>query len=125
MADNVRVLVVTKDEPNTDTARVGIWVKVGNVGDSSRVGESDPDWRGGVIEMGSSGELLGLLRRSERSSHSDSLGVCCCEIVSQDLPSSVSSTDLAGSPDAGQIWLAIGLPSPSPSASTLRHLGMA
>jgi hypothetical protein len=61
MTDNVCVLMVTKNEPNSNATRVGIWVKVGDVGDSGGVGESDPDWRGGVVEMGRSGELLRLL----------------------------------------------------------------
>ena len=60
MADDVRMLTITKLESDTAAARIGIFIEVRDVGDSCRVGETDPDWCGRVIEMWRSGELLRL-----------------------------------------------------------------
>jgi hypothetical protein len=61
MTDDVGVLMVTENKSNTDTTWICIGIKVWDVGDSSGVGESDPDWGRRVIEMGCGGELLCLL----------------------------------------------------------------
>ena len=62
MADNIGVLmsIFTQKEPNSDTARVGIWIEIRDVGNSGGVGESDPDFGGRSAEVRGSGELLRL-----------------------------------------------------------------
>lgn len=65
VADDIGVDVLSQIEANGYSARASIRIGIRDLWQSGRVGEADRDWRGGIVEMRSGGELFGLFRRSE------------------------------------------------------------
>jgi len=61
VADDICVFAVTKMETDCDSSWITIGICVGNVGDSSGVGESYPDWCAGFVEVRRRTEFLGFL----------------------------------------------------------------
>ena len=77
MSDDIGVFSASQEEAETHAARVSVGVGVGDVGDSGRVREADPDGGGGVVEVGCCGELGGFWGGCEGAAEDYAFGVCC------------------------------------------------
>lgn len=60
MADDIGVLAASEVESDGYSSWVTVGIGVWDVGDSSRVGEANPDWCAWVVEVWCCGEFLDL-----------------------------------------------------------------
>lgn len=76
MADDIGVLAVSQMKTDGDSSWVAVGISVWDVGDSSRVGESNPNWCAWVVKVWCCGELLDIFRGCEGSAEDLSFGMC-------------------------------------------------
>lgn len=80
MCDDICMDMRAQVEAYADTARVGGWVCVRDLGDASGVGEADGDRSGRVVEMGCSGEFFGFRGGCEGAIEHQTASVSCSSV---------------------------------------------
>ena len=76
MGDYICVDVGAEVESDAETARVGGGVRVGDLGETGRVGEADSYWCGGIVEVGCGGEFFGFWGGCEGAIEHQATSVC-------------------------------------------------